>query len=191
MARAWRCICTIFGRSSWDLCFAIARVAQHICTKQVDPDGLSAFVACRLIPLNKCPSVRSIGVGEVLRCIIGKAVMRIVQTDVATAAGPLQFCAGLQGGCEAAVRAMHEVFSCDDTEAILPVDTVNSFNSLNRKVALHKLQFICPALATILINTYQSLTRMFVTGSGEISSSEGTTQGDPLGMAMYALAVVP
>ena len=117
--------------------------------------------------------------------------MRIVQTDVATAPGPLQVCASLQGGCEAAVHAMREVFKSDDTEAILLVDAANAFNNLNRKAALHNLQFICPALATILVNTYQSPTRMFVTGSGEISSSEGTTQGDPLGMAMYALAVVP
>ena len=31
----------------------------------VDPKGLFAFVACRLIPLNKNPGVRPIGIGEV------------------------------------------------------------------------------------------------------------------------------
>ena len=30
---------------------------------------------------------------------------------------------------------------------------------------------------------------MFIVGDGEIISSEGTTQGDPIGIAVYALHV--
>jgi hypothetical protein len=41
------------------------------------------------------------------------------------------------------------------------------------------------------INCYRHPTRIFVTGGGELASSEGTTQGDPLAMPLYALSIVP
>lgn len=53
------------------------------------------------------------------------------------------------------------------------------------------MQFICPALATVLRNTYQAPVRLFVHGGEEIPSCEGTTKGGPLDMAMYALAITP
>ena len=67
----------------------------------------------------------------------------------------------------------------------------NAFNSINRQAALHNISVLCPSLSTVLNNTYQAPIRMIITGSGEISSSEGTTQGDPLGMAMYAIGILP
>ena len=113
------------------------------------------MVADLLIPLNKCPVVRPIDVGEVLRRIIGKAVMRIVKEDMLTAAGSMQVCAGLDGGCEAAVYAIRDIFNTDDTKGSLLVDVANAFNNLNRKAALHNINYFCPALATILANTYR------------------------------------
>ena len=43
----------------------------------------------------------------------------------------------------------------------------------------------------VLNNTCGSPVCLFVMGEGELASTEGTTQGDPLVMAMYALAVMP
>ncbi len=54
-------------------CNALAAVARRLCLTSVDPNGLSAYVACRLIPLNKDPGVRPIGIGEVARRIITNA----------------------------------------------------------------------------------------------------------------------
>ena len=86
---------------------------------------------------------------------------------------------------------MRHIFQSPESEAVLLVDTTNAFNSLNRQAALHNISVTCPPLAQILINTYRAPIRLIVTGSGEIASTEGTTQGDPLAMAMYALAITP
>ena len=66
----------------------------------------------------------------------------------------------------------------------------NTFNSLNYIVILHNIRHICPALATILINTYRSPSALYVMGD-TLASKEGTTQGDPMVMLMYALDTLP
>ena len=123
--------CTSFGSESNNLCHALASLAKRLCTTQVAPQGLSSLVACRLILPDKCPGVRPIAIGEVARRIIAKAIMRIVKTDVTQAAGSLQVCAEQEGGCEAAIHAVNNLFTQDDTEAVLLADASNTFISLN------------------------------------------------------------
>ena len=60
---------------------------------------------------------KPIGVGEVTRRIIAKAIPKAVGDDIQSAAGPLQACAGHEAGCEAAVYAMKKTYTQDDTEA--------------------------------------------------------------------------
>ena len=172
------------------MCSALAAVGRRICSSLVSTESIGAFVACRLIPLNKCPGVRPIGVGEVPRRIIAKAVLGIISHDIENAAGSMQVCAGQAGGCEAAVHAMRKISQYPETEGTLLVDAENAFNSLNRRAALHNISVLCRPLKHILVNTYRAPVRMIIAGSGEISSTEGTTQGDPLAMAMYALATL-
>ena len=147
-------------------------------------------MACRLLPLNKNPGVRPIGVCEVIRRIVGKAVLSVIGRDIAHAEGPLQLCAGQSAGCEAAVHAMRDVFRDDSTDAVILVDGSNAFNNLNRQVALINIRYLCPSIAVILINCYRGDIQLFV-GHEVILSREGTTQGDPLAMAFFALATVP
>ena len=78
-ALCWRCLCTAFGEKSNQLCSAIAAFAKRICTTYVEPMCLRAYTCCRLIPLDKCPGVRPVGVGEVVRRIVGKTVMKVVK----------------------------------------------------------------------------------------------------------------
>ena len=109
-ANDWRGIIVsrIFGSASTDLCTAIVNVAKKLCTEDVH-EHVAALMACRLIPLDKNPGLRPIGIGEVLRRILGKLVVMVLRPDLQTNAGDLQLCAGQRSGCEAGIHAMDEL----------------------------------------------------------------------------------
>ena len=86
---------------------------------------------------------------------------------------------------------MRSIFDTDDTDAVLLIDASNAFNSLNRAAALHNISVLCPSIATYAINTYRRHARLFVMGGKELLSAEGTTQGDPVAMSLYAVSLQP
>ena len=146
--------------------------------------------------MNKDPDavdlqIRPIGVGEVLRRIVGKAISWSLKEEIQIAGGPLQVSTGLQGGAEAAIHAMKTIYEEDSSDGIILVDAANAFNQLNRYVALHNIQYLCPPISTVLINIYRLPARLFIVGGGEISSEEGTTQGCTLAMAFYGIGTKP
>ena len=55
-----------FGKSSTNICIALANVAKKSCVEADQTDSLEAFLASRLIPLDKNSGLRPIGVGEVI-----------------------------------------------------------------------------------------------------------------------------
>ena len=83
-----------------------------------------------MIPLDKNPDVRPIGIGDVPRRILAKAILYCISDDITEAAGPLQVCAGQVSGCEAAMHPMKDLFCDDRTEAALLIDASNAFNSV-------------------------------------------------------------
>ena len=85
---------------------------------------------------------------------------------------------------------MRTLFNDPETEAIIMVDATNAFNSLNRQNALRNIHHLCPSLSKCLINTYREDINLYIDGE-TLLSQKGTTQGDPLAMAMYAIAVNP
>ena len=70
------------------------------------------------------------------------------------------------------------------------MDAANTFDILNRKVALFNIRYVCAPISGILINCYRTSAHLYV-GGLTLYSEEGTTQGDSLVMAMFALATVP
>ena len=157
----------------------IAALARKLASVTTDPSSLEAFTACRLIPLDKNPGVRPIGIGETLRRIVMKAVSWTIKDAAMDAAGSLQVAAGLESGAEAAISAMKQAFDEVDTEGVMLVDAKNAFNNMNRRVALHNIRVICPEAAIFLINIYRQPARLMIRAENEhteISSHEGTAK---------------
>ena len=181
-----------YGNVSDDLSHAIALMTRKLCINRIeDPESISALTSCRLIPLDKNPGLRPIGIGEVLRRIMGKAVMIVLKPDVLEATGYEQLCAGIEAGCEAGVHTVKDLFDLEDTHGFIQVDASNAFNTINRSVLLRNVEIICPEVSLYMSNLYALRARLFITGGEEIRSNEGTTQGDPTAMSMYALAIMP
>ncbi|XP_066925277.1 uncharacterized protein [Clytia hemisphaerica] len=180
-----------YGTFGSDLRTSLANMLKILCRTHLDPlseeRNIEAYLACRLVPLDKSPGVRPIGIGEVLRRIFGKTLIRVIKKDIMKAAGSLQVCAEQQAGSEA---AMDEIFAEEGTDTILLVDASNAFNTLKRDAFLLNIKLLCPALSTYITNCYCRNSRIFVTGGSELVSSEGTTQGDPMAMPTYAIGLV-
>jgi len=189
----WRILTSkSFKKSGTDLCATIAAITRRLCTEFIDSLGIEAILANRPIPLDKREgAARASGVGDVLRSLMGKCNMHVTKPDVIDASGSLQVCAGHKSGSDAAIHARRRIFDADETDAVLLIDASNAFNTLNRAATLHIIRVLCPTLASYVINTYRQPACLFITGGEELIPAEGTTQGDPLSMGLYATSLQP
>ena len=155
----WRRILgsNVLGNHSLELQRSLARITEKLCSKKL---------GCH---------ERPIGIGEVLRGIIGKAVMPVVKKEVVQAAGSIQVCAGQVTGVESAVHNMVDLLESDNSAPILQADATNVFNNLSRNVFLHNIKVICPEISNFVINCYTLPSRLFVRGKRELKLKEGTT----------------
>ena len=190
-SEAWRRMASMYGAASKALCTSLAHMARCLCVEEIDPSHLRAFLAGRLIPLDKQPGVRPIAIGEVFRRVVGKVIMAVIERDVAAVTVPRQLCVGVPSACEVAVQALTGLYERDEDTAILLVDASNALNALNRAAAINNIPKVCPAAGRVFVNTYQADIPLYLDGGEVLYSREGTCQGDPLAMAFYALATVP
>ena len=82
-----------FKKSGSNLCDALATLTRQFCTEYIDLTTVEPIQASRLIQLDKSNvEVRPIGVGEVIRRIIGKCVTKVTKQNILEFfCGSLQF----------------------------------------------------------------------------------------------------
>ena len=140
--------------------------------------------------LDKCPGTRPIGIGEVMRRITGPIIVDCIRQDLSSIVGNMQLYLGQKCGKQHAIHSLRRTFDGPEYEAILLIDAKNAFNVLNRRTALDNVKALCPSLHVVLQNFYSHLSHLYI-GKSTILSQEGTTQGNPLAMAMYGITILP
>ena len=110
----------------------------------------------------------------------------MIGNDIQLSPGASQTCAGHEAGSEATIHAMRAIFEDNNAHAALLVNATNVFNLVDCQTALHNISTVF-ILFYHLKDIYGALIRLFITGKGELASNEGTTQGDPLAMAIIPL----
>ena len=186
----WRRILTCFEKNSDNLKNTVAAIAKRIATQKLESETLMPYNSCRLIPLDKNPGVRPIGIGEVIRRIVGRCIAKRVDAELRSIGGNDQLCMGQTAGIEYSIHSMRTEFEKDSCEALLLIDATNAFNNLNRATALENIRRICPSIYCALNNSYQTPSNLYV-DKQTLLSQEGCTQGDPLARLMYGIASRP
>ena len=186
----WRRLLSAFVQNSTNLCKLNAKFAKRMATSIITPDDFIAYNGCRLVALDKCPGVRPIGIGELWHRITGRIIVDCVRQDLTSLGGNMQLCLGQKYGIEHSIQSLRRSSDDPKNEAILLIDVKKAFNVLNRRTALENVKALCPSLYVALQNSYSHSSHLYIDKS-TILSQDGTTQGDPVWMAMYGIAIKP
>jgi hypothetical protein len=159
------------------------------------PAALAPFFAsASLVPLIKPnKDLRPIAIGLVLRRLVCKLAVRKIMPALIRHLSPTQLGVGVSGGCESIVHAIVKLAEeqiDDPTMASAAMDSWNAFNVTKRQAFHDEVLKYIPGIYRLVILLYGCIAIMFL-GCFQVESSEGVTQGCPLGPPLYAMAARP
>ena len=156
------------------------------------PRTVAYMCAARLIPLKKVDGgVRPIAIGETLRRVIAKFVLRQPASARAQCwMSPLQTAFTRGSPCETVGMGVQELvlqLSGREDWGLLQVDVRNAFNTLQRETILGAVATQAPELTAWVRQTLQPAP--LLCGKEVIWSAQGVQQGDPMGPFLFSLGI--
>ena len=158
----WRRLLSAFGQTSTNLRKLVAKFARRLATSIIPSDDLIAYNGCRLVALDKCPGLRPIGIGEVMRRISGRIIVDCSRQDQTSLGGNMQLCLGQKCGIDHAITSIPHSFDDPENEAILLIDAKNGFKVLNRRTVLENVKALCPSLHVASQKSYSHPSHLYI-----------------------------
>ena len=173
-------------------CGFLNRTAQG--TWQESTRSLLAAGRLILLPKPGEDKRRPIAIGDAIYRIAMKGVMFKLGPTLQRALEPLQFSVRTPGGCETIAALSQLNFDAGATQILF--DLPNAFNKVKRSAVLRGIRSMCPALEDTFKAYYTNPTDLWAHTTdkpfGRVGTSQtGVRQGDPLGGALFCLALQP
>ncbi|KAJ0183176.1 hypothetical protein K1T71_001152 [Dendrolimus kikuchii] len=157
----------------------------------VNNDVVPTLYGANLCALNKKDGgIRPIAVGTTYRRLAAKICCREIADLSSSYFATRQLGFGVKGGCEAAVHSLRTFASRDCCQALLKVDVKNAFNSVNRATLLAQVRDKSPRIFNFIHQCYCDKS-ILMYQNHKVFSETGCQQGDPLGPAIFSLAIHP
>ena len=185
-------ISEVNGETSLKLVEALTRLMNEVILKGKVPDPvLPFFFGANLTALSKSDGgVRPIACGNTLRRLAGKLCMSKLSESTSQVFRPHQMGVGVQCGAEAAAHSCRRYIENPQSQnkIMLKVDFRNAFNTIRRDLVIREVERIAPEALPLVWQSYSQASYLFH-GSDIVLSEEGVQQGDPLGPALFSLAI--
>ena len=168
----------------------VTALVNRIVANQVPPFIKPFLLGANITVFNKKDGgIRPIAVGETLRRIACKCVMRRVEPILASILPPHQLGCGVRAGVDAAVHSTRDsLVSASNSQTFLKLDIRNAFNTIRRDHVAECLKKHAPSLVNIFTACYAEASYLSF-GEQIILSDEGLQQGDPLSPAYFCLGL--
>ena len=174
---------------------SLTALTNLVLAGQVPDCGRDALFGASLCALRKkSGGLRPIAVGSVYRRLPSRIGARHLASTLGAELRPIQLGVGTALGCEAAVHATRRFIEAsretDAPHVLVKIDVSNAFNTVRRDAFLARVRERCPEVYHLTYQAYSAPTPLII-GDHTITSASGVQQGDPLGPAVFALAVDP
>ena len=174
---------------------SLTTLTNMVLAGQVPDCVRDAFFSASLCALSKkSGGLRPIAVGSVYRRLPSRIGARHLASSLGAELRPTQLGVGTALGCEAAVHSTRRFIEASRKSAaphvLVKIDVSNAFNTVRRDIFLACIKERCPEVYHLAHQAYSAPSPLII-GGQTITSASGVQQGDPLGPALFALAVDP